>query len=108
MSDKVLIWSKEHNSWWRPNSHGYTTDQSQAGLYTEEEAKAIVYDDALEMIVRPFGDPSLEAERMMEELEAGILLACSRCKDVNIIATCRPCPANQKLTAYTAWKEGRP
>jgi hypothetical protein len=32
------IWSMEHGAYWRPNGNGYTTDRSQAGIYTEAEA----------------------------------------------------------------------
>lgn len=39
---KVLIWSNEHESWWRPNSQGYSPNISRAGLYEREEAESIV------------------------------------------------------------------
>jgi hypothetical protein len=32
------IWSNEHNSWWRADSRGYTTDVEQAGMYSLAEA----------------------------------------------------------------------
>ena len=35
---KYLIWSNEHNSWWMPNSSGYTQRSEYAGRYTLEEA----------------------------------------------------------------------
>jgi hypothetical protein len=35
---KYLIWSNEHNSWWMPNSFGYTQRTEYAGRYTLEEA----------------------------------------------------------------------
>ncbi len=37
----VLIWSFEHNAWWGPNACGYTTQQSQAGLYDRGRAEEI-------------------------------------------------------------------
>jgi hypothetical protein len=37
-----FVWSMEHNAWWRPNHCGYTADLYQAGLYTKDEADAIV------------------------------------------------------------------
>lgn len=40
--DLVLIWSYEHNAWWKPASWGYTTDRIDAGCYTREEAETIV------------------------------------------------------------------
>lgn len=36
-----LIWSYEHDGWWKENSTGYTDDVEQAGLYTEEQASQI-------------------------------------------------------------------
>ena len=40
---EFLIWSEEHQAWWRANSCGYTTSIRQAGRYPEEEAKRIVF-----------------------------------------------------------------
>lgn len=34
----VLIWSNEHNAWWKPRSRGYTCDRRDAGVYTAKEA----------------------------------------------------------------------
>lgn len=36
-----LIWSNEHRRWWGPGEHGYTSDVTKAGRYTEERAKEI-------------------------------------------------------------------
>lgn len=36
-----LIWSEEHQSWWRPGRHGYTAQMMAAGLYSEAEAVQI-------------------------------------------------------------------
>ena len=36
-----LIWSNEHQAWWRPGCWGYTIIVSQAGLFPEKEAQAI-------------------------------------------------------------------
>lgn len=36
-----LIWSNEHNSWWKWHKRGYTTDIDQAGHYTKEAAVEI-------------------------------------------------------------------
>ncbi len=30
------IWSIKHDSWWRPNNNGYTTQKNEAGVYTEK------------------------------------------------------------------------
>ena len=35
---EVLIWSGEHNAYWRPRSSGYTANRSEAGIYSFEEA----------------------------------------------------------------------
>lgn len=36
------IWSNEHNAWWKSNHRGYHPDKNNAGLYTTEQAIAIV------------------------------------------------------------------
>lgn len=28
-----LIWSHEHQAWWKPGQHGYTKNRSDAGRY---------------------------------------------------------------------------
>ena len=33
-----LVWSHEHQSYWRPNKSGYTTDWLHAGRYSAEDA----------------------------------------------------------------------
>lgn len=40
-----LVWSNEHQQWWRANKTGYTRYIEEAGRYTEDEARTIV-DDA--------------------------------------------------------------
>lgn len=87
MSDKVLIWSNEHRAWWRPNSHGYTTVQEEAGLYSEKGATMIIEeaDEGFEMIVRPFGEPTTDRP---EEPPAGkdLLMSeteCLSCRDLS-------------------------
>ena len=39
-----VIWSFEHEAWWRPNKRGYTDQLNEAGRYTAEEAGMIVVD----------------------------------------------------------------
>ena len=36
-----LVWSYEHDAWWRPNACGYTPHLYEAGLYSEEKALEI-------------------------------------------------------------------
>jgi hypothetical protein len=46
MSDKIdawLIWSNEHDAWWKPDSRGYTKLARDAGRYC--------FDDALEICI---------------------------------------------------------
>ena len=49
---KYLIWSNEHRAWWRPNNNGYTTQYSQAGQYSEQEAIKICKDANLYLFDR--------------------------------------------------------
>jgi len=41
MSKLYLIWSIEHDQWWKPNKMGYTDDMSKAGRYSVEDATEI-------------------------------------------------------------------
>lgn len=36
-----LIWSRKRNAWWGEHGRGYTTDRTEAGRYTEAEARVI-------------------------------------------------------------------
>jgi hypothetical protein len=38
MDEQYLVWSNEHQAWWRPNSAGYSTDVRNAGRYSRAEA----------------------------------------------------------------------
>ena len=40
-SENWLIWSYEHDAWWKPNSMGYTRKYLEAGRYSEKEAEKI-------------------------------------------------------------------
>lgn len=33
-----LLWSNKHRMWWRPNSAGYTSNEAEAGRYSEHDA----------------------------------------------------------------------
>lgn len=37
-----VIWSKEHNGWWRPGRMGYTDCLFEAGRYSKAEAHEIM------------------------------------------------------------------
>ncbi len=39
---KWLIWSMEHNAWWKPAGVGYTESRADAGRYSYEDALQIV------------------------------------------------------------------
>lgn len=44
IGDKVwLIWSIEHEAWWKDGGWGYTQLRSEAGRYSEIQARRIVY-----------------------------------------------------------------
>lgn len=42
MNKLYLIWSIEHNGWWRNNEQGYVQSKEKAGLYSFERAHEIV------------------------------------------------------------------
>jgi hypothetical protein len=42
VTDWFLVWSIEHNAWWRPAHYGYTRDIRNAGRYPLSEAIANV------------------------------------------------------------------
>ncbi len=42
--ETYLIWSNEKNSWWKPNSRGYTEKIEEAGRYSLTEALEIEKD----------------------------------------------------------------
>jgi hypothetical protein len=41
---RYLIWSFEHEAWWKENGNGYTLNRSDAGEYDADEAEKIVID----------------------------------------------------------------
>lgn len=41
-AEEWLIWSNEHNAWWRAGGHGYTPDRDEAGRFSHDEALGIV------------------------------------------------------------------
>lgn len=41
MTELFLIWSIEHNAWWRHEENGYTSSHEFAGRYSKSEAYRI-------------------------------------------------------------------
>ena len=66
LADKYVIWSFEHNAWWRDNSCGYSTNIFGAGLYCKAEADEIVKG-------ANYGDERNEQARPAFEAIRGIL-----------------------------------
>lgn len=48
-----LIWSMEHDGWWKPNRNGYTEYLSEAGRYSFEDALDIVASANMHCINQP-------------------------------------------------------
>lgn len=42
MKREWIIWSIEHNAWWKPRRNGYVIERVNAGRYTYDEAVKIV------------------------------------------------------------------
>jgi len=42
MTEWFLVWSIEHDAWWRPAHYGYTRDIRDAGRYPRDEAREIL------------------------------------------------------------------
>lgn len=42
MSGAYLVWSIEHDAWWRPGWQGYTRVIGEAGVYSRHEAERIL------------------------------------------------------------------
>jgi hypothetical protein len=61
--DLVLIYSLEHNAYWKPERCGYTSDREIAGRYPRAEARAIC-DDANKYI-----PPGERLNEVIEEID---------------------------------------
>ena len=59
-----LIYSREHNAWWNPGGHGYTTEISAAGRFPTERAEEIV--ENANMHLKP-GSPPNEFKMLAPE-----------------------------------------
>jgi hypothetical protein len=42
MANLYLVWSIEHDAWWRPGWMGYTIALAEAGRYSREEGEKIL------------------------------------------------------------------
>lgn len=70
VKEMFLIWSNEHNAWWRPNRLGYTPEIAAAGRYFLEDAIAICNEANVQWSVgqwqvRPSEMPISETAAMM-------------------------------------------
>ena len=61
-SPLYLIWSNEHDAWWRPESCGYTTFIESAGRYSKAEAE-----DICSFARSPVSNQVVPPEVMVEE-----------------------------------------
>lgn len=41
MSERYLIWSVDHQEWWRQSRFGYTGDIVEAGKFSRKDAETI-------------------------------------------------------------------
>ena len=48
-----LLWSREHQGYWKWNRHGYTTDLKEACLFSLEEATQQCADSNLFLSTKP-------------------------------------------------------
>lgn len=124
-----LVWSHEHNAWWRPNSAGYTLHIASAGRYTKAEADRICEDarsprkfaddppPEVAVIAPEFANKARELETLANEL-AEILKelhpSCT-CGDYGTGIHMDYCPKTQErqrkakaeaLAAFAAFQEG--
>lgn len=81
-SDKVFIWSDEHNAYWRHNGAGYTVRIGGAGLYDRAEAEKILRGVGPEkrLVIEeiPVWARALEAEVYNRAIEEAAALAEDR------------------------------
>lgn len=60
--NEYLIWSFEHDAWWKPRENGYTTDRRAAGAYSYKDALTIVLGANIN-----FNDAQGDPDRMPNE-----------------------------------------
>jgi hypothetical protein len=62
VSDVWVVWSFEHDGWWRLGGWGYTRDLAQAGHYREAEAREIERDANITGVINEKAIPLTEAQ----------------------------------------------
>ena len=69
-----LVYSREHEAWWRPASDGYTTSIAEAGRYTKAEAArhCTSVDRMLDGQTKEFAHLAPEVADRIEELERDV------------------------------------
>lgn len=71
-NDFVMVWSFEHDAWWRPDHCGYTNEEEQAGLYPRKEAEEICrkanHNSLNEEIVEIEPDLKKQIRELIEEI----------------------------------------
>ena len=82
MSKKVMIYSNEHQAWWKPEYCGYTINKARAGVFDYDEAikrhSYIDYDTCKEdyfvdLKIQPENVPDMES---LKKLVAQIMPGC--------------------------------
>lgn len=84
-----LIWSRQHDAWWKPEERGYTSDMMCAGRYDRERADRIasvrkMHDGSPgEVVVRPPEISLVAAPNLMEKMRGRIAAATRAAKAVS-------------------------
>lgn len=68
-----LIWSIEHNGWWKPAQFGYTQKKDEAGRYSFEQARKIVAS------ANEFRGSKPPNEAMIEDKAMTNIYRCTQC-----------------------------
>jgi formylmethanofuran dehydrogenase subunit E len=72
-----LLWSVEHNAWWRANSAGYSVEIWDAGLYSDAESAEIL--ERANLVA--FNEARIPVDSVLPAQSVGVLVRCSRCHD---------------------------